>query len=204
MSEQENKQEASAAPTGTSTGCTPCGSRHLPLIVALIALVVALIAVFSSRSGITRSDLDQRTQQLEQRLAQIEQRINEIQTNVANHHASMVSTQLKKLLLDMQQVSTIADPDTQARLRQAAALLQGTQEKEQTRESDHASKPAAATEAAPQPSQPKSASETEAKPSSQSEDAKPKAGSDVPSVDLPVPGMQDSDKTTTTDEKAVL
>jgi len=130
MSDKENTAIPTDTPdteSATKSDCPSCagkGCSHLPLIVAFIALLLAAFAVISNQGNVSSGTLDSRLQQLDEKLADINQRIDSMETDVASNRENLVKNQLKKLLINIQEISSIAAEETRDQLAQVTSLLQ--------------------------------------------------------------------------------
>ncbi len=195
MTDKDNTETTSETPTENKTVktsfCAGAGCNHLPLIVAFIALLLAAFAIISNQSNVSSGALETRLQQLDDRLTGINQRIDSMEIDVASNRENLVKNQLKKLLINIQEISSMAAEETRRQLAQVESLLQDI-----TRP---ASEEPTAPEVAPAAEQ--------AAPADNSTTAEPEGSgnadnTDIPSVELQAPDNMPGNTETTTPAEA--
>ena len=180
MSDKENTTtpdapDTAAPQTETKSSCPSCagaGCNHLPLIVAFIALLLAAYAVISNQGNVSSGALDARLQQLDEQLAGMNQRIDSMASDVASNRENLVNTRLRKLLINIQEISSMAAEETRDRLAQVESLLQDI--------TNPATEPAT-------PEAEQTAPETDSGTSAGATDEHQPDSTDIPSVELQVP-----------------
>ncbi|MDQ6972250.1 MAG: hypothetical protein Q9M30_06340 [Mariprofundaceae bacterium] len=94
----------------------------LPLVLSAIAVVLAALALIAGQID-RRAEHINPMQAVNSKLGQIEARIGDVETQIRNDKMDVVEIQLKKMLLELKQLSAIADETTRTKLERAYQAL---------------------------------------------------------------------------------
>ena len=95
----------------------------LPMILSGLAVLIAALALIANQMGQPTSRIDP-LEAMNSKLGQIEARIGDMELQVVNDKMDGVQIQLKRILLDLEQLSSVADDATRSKIDQAFHLLQ--------------------------------------------------------------------------------
>jgi len=94
----------------------------LPLVLSAFAVVLAALALIAGQIDRRAEHIDP-MQAVNSKLGQIEARIGDVEARIRNDKMDVVEIQLKKMLLDLKQLSAIADEATRNKLERAYQAL---------------------------------------------------------------------------------
>jgi len=94
----------------------------LPLVLSAIAVVLAALALIAGQIDRRAEHIDP-MQAVNSKLGQIEARIGDVEAQIRTDKMDVVEIQLKKMLLDLKQLSAIADEATRTKLERAYQSL---------------------------------------------------------------------------------
>jgi len=112
----ENTSENTAKEEVQSTG------NSLSLVLSGIAVLLAALALIANQMGQPEPRMDP-LDAVNSKLGQIEARIGDMESQLTSDKLDVVNMQLKKILLDLEQLSAVADDATRQKIDQAYGLL---------------------------------------------------------------------------------
>ena len=95
----------------------------LPLVLSGIAVLLAALALIANQMGQPEPRMDP-LDAVNSKLGQIEARIGDMESQLTNDKLDVVNMRLKRILLDLEQLSTVADDATRSKINQAYQLLE--------------------------------------------------------------------------------
>jgi len=101
----------------------PTRQSSLPIIFSALALLLAGLALAANLLGNKTVQIDP-MQAINTKLGQIENRIGDVELQMTNDKLDVVDTQLKHILMNLKQLSRIADDATRERINRAYRLLE--------------------------------------------------------------------------------
>ncbi len=202
-----NKAENSNSPEAkTEVEKNGRNNNLLPMVLSGLAVLIAALALIANQMGQPASNADP-FEAMNSKLGQIEARIGDVESQVISDKMDGVQIQLKRILLDLEQLATVADDATRSKIDQAYHLLkplsmpatavkaevdmQSTTAPENQSQLEEAFAPAPAEEAAPPtppvvaPEATSGAMEEPAMPTSEPAAGEATLPETVPSSDLP-------------------
>ena len=118
-----NNSENTKAPEAQAGGDETGGKNSfLPLILSGLAVLIAVLALIANQMGQTAPRTDQ-FEAMNSKLGQIEARIGDVESQVTSDRMDGVQMKLKRILLDLEQLSSLADDATRSKIDQAYHLL---------------------------------------------------------------------------------
>ncbi|OIQ02824.1 MAG: hypothetical protein COS82_00635 [Zetaproteobacteria bacterium CG06_land_8_20_14_3_00_59_53] len=97
--------------------------NSLPLVLSGIAVLIAALALIANQMGQPAPRIDP-FEAMNNKLGQIEARIGDMESQLTSDKLDGVSMQLKRILLELEQLSMMADETTRSKIEQARQLLQ--------------------------------------------------------------------------------
>ena len=119
MNSEEPVNQEEPRPEGTEVREK---GNSLPLILSGIAVLLAALALIANLMGNQTPRVDP-LQAVNSKLGQIEARIGDVETQLTSDKLDGVNMQLKRIMLELDQLSSIADDATRSKIRQAYQLL---------------------------------------------------------------------------------
>lgn len=120
VSAQDKPSEQAATPGKPREG----GGLHntLPLVLSGIAVLIAALALIANQMSRPAPGIDP-VQLVNSKLGQIEARIGDMESQLNNDKLSGVQMQLKRIMLELEQLSRLADDSTRSKINEAYNLL---------------------------------------------------------------------------------
>jgi len=135
---QSDPAEDSVAAAESKKSCsTPAKcrhGRHLPLFISVIAILLAGYSVITSYSNapLKSTDTASRLHRLDAEIANlgitinsINSQLSELGQDVQSNRDNLIQSRLKKLLLNIQEIATIAGSETQSKIMEIEDLVKG-------------------------------------------------------------------------------
>jgi len=116
ISEQEQKMQPPATQRTTRASSIPTLVSSLALLLAVFALAATLI---SSKNMGTRQPLDD----IKGQLSAMESRVNHVEALIATDKHGLVQAELKKMLLNLHELSRLGDDATRSEISKVEAIL---------------------------------------------------------------------------------
>ncbi|MDQ6959116.1 MAG: hypothetical protein Q9M24_08425 [Mariprofundaceae bacterium] len=113
---QEQKTQPSATPKPTRASSVPILLSSLALLLAVFALAATLI---SSKNMGARQPLDD----IKAELSAMGSRVNHVESLIATDKHGLVQNELKKMLLNLHELSRLGDDETRAEIAKIEAIL---------------------------------------------------------------------------------
>ncbi len=124
MTEHAKQAEnSSQEPTSASSGAQSERRSSLPVVFSALAMLIAALALAANLLA-NKPVQNDPMQSINSKLGQIEARIGDVEAQMSNDKLDVVDTQLKQILLSLQQLAHIADDSTRARIERAYKLLE--------------------------------------------------------------------------------
>ena len=117
----ENTSENRAKEEVQNNGSERPGNS-LPLVLSGIAVLLAALALIANQMGQPEPRMDP-LDAVNSKLGQIEARIGDMESQLTSDKLDVVNMQLKRILLDLEQLSAVADDATRQKIDQAYGLL---------------------------------------------------------------------------------
>jgi len=117
----ENTSENTAKVEVPNSGSERPGNS-LPLVLSGIAVLLAALALIANQMGQPEPRMDP-LDALNSKLGQIEARLGDMESQLTSDKLDVVNMKLKKILLDLEQLSAVADDATRQKIDQAYGLL---------------------------------------------------------------------------------
>jgi len=114
--EQEQKTQPPVTPKPTRTSSIPILLSSLALLLAVFALAATLI---SNKNMGTRQPLDD----IKAELSAMGSRVNHVESLIATDKRGLVQNELKKMLLNLHELSRLGDDETKAEIARVEAIL---------------------------------------------------------------------------------
>lgn len=117
----EKKDDVEVQSAGNKPGEQRSGNP-LPLILSGLAVLLAALALIANQMGQPAQNINP-LETVNSKLGQIEARIGDMESQLTNDKLDVVNMQLKRILLNLEQLSAVADDVTRQKIDQAYRLL---------------------------------------------------------------------------------
>jgi len=158
--------------------------QSLPLVLSGIAVLIAALALVANQMGNRAPRIDP-IDTMNSKLGQIEARIGDVESQLVSDKLDGVSVQLKRIMFELEQLSSIADDATRSKINQAYQILKPLSEPDTKVKAEVDMQSTVA---------PENQSQTEPAASGPSEDASPAeqapARTDSQATDTPAPASE--------------
>ena len=119
VEETSNHQPKAQAPAPSPSA----PSSSIPVLLSSLALLLAALALAATLISNRNMDAQQSTDNIKNKLSSIENRVDHMEALMATDKHSLVKAQLKKTLLNLHELSRLADKETKSEISRAETIL---------------------------------------------------------------------------------
>ncbi len=118
--EKTAEQEQKAQPPATQK---PARASSVPILLSSLALLLAVFALAATLIGSKNMGVRQPLDDIKAELSAMESRVDHVESLIATDKRGLVQSELKKMLLNLHELSRLGDDETKAEIARAEAIL---------------------------------------------------------------------------------